>query len=136
MTGGNSTHLDMTPATWSQLTNGYTGGGVDPIEWEWVTCPFAQAAPLAIRMHGGASKWWFAATVENATLRTEKLEVSSDNGTTWQTTTRQTYNMYILSGTLPGDTAWVRVTSVSGSQVVIQDVLLESGQVTTATENY
>ncbi|KAJ0275294.1 hypothetical protein COL940_008912 [Colletotrichum noveboracense] len=33
-TGGNATHLDMTPDTWSKLTNGYSGGGVDGTEWD------------------------------------------------------------------------------------------------------
>jgi len=126
----------MTPDTWAKLPNGYTGGGVDGIVWEWVTCPIPEAEPLWIRMHVGSSKWWFAASVENARERTAKLEVSSDQGTTWLKTTLENYNMYILDGTLPGDTAWVRVTSISGAQVIVEDVTLSSGTVTQATENY
>ncbi|KAH7166489.1 RlpA-like double-psi beta-barrel-protein domain-containing protein-containing protein [Dactylonectria macrodidyma] len=136
LTGGNATHLDMTPSTWSKLTNGYSGGGVDGIEWQWVTCPIAETTPLEIHMHGGASKYWFAATVQNARLRTASLEVSSDQGSTWQATTLENYNMFTLDGTLPDDTAWVRVTSAEGDQVIVEDVALKSGEITTATENY
>ncbi|EED20664.1 extracellular cellulase CelA/allergen Asp F7-like, putative [Talaromyces stipitatus ATCC 10500] len=135
-TGGNATHLDMTPATWSKLTNGYSGGGVDGIEWEWIACPIAQTTPLEIRMHGGASKYWFAATVENARLRTSKLEVSSDSGKTWEAAVLDNYNIWTLSGTLPDNTAWVRVTSVNGDQVIVENVALQSGVTTKAAENY
>ncbi|KAK0386736.1 hypothetical protein NLU13_6572 [Sarocladium strictum] len=135
-TGGNATHLDMTPSTWSKLTNGYSGGGVDGIEWEWVTCPIAETTPLWIKMHGGASKYWFAATVENARERTAKLEVSSDQGATWKPTVLNNYNMWTLDGTLPDDTAWVRVTGYSGSKVVVENVKLASGVITEADGNY
>ncbi|KAK1963026.1 barwin-like endoglucanase [Colletotrichum sublineola] len=135
-TGGNATHLDMTPATWSKLTNGNPGGGVNGIEWEWIACPFAESTPLQVHMHGGASKYWFAATIENATLRTKKLEVSSDQGATWKTATIHDNNMWEITGTLPSDTCWVRVTSVNGDEVVVKDVALQSGKITKATENY
>jgi expansin (peptidoglycan-binding protein) len=135
-TGGNATHLDMTPATWAKLTNGYSGGGVDGIEWEWITCPIPESNPLWIKMHGGASKYWFAATVENARQRTSLLEVSSDQGTTWKTAVLDNYNMWTLGSALPTDTAWVRVTSLSGSKVTVKNVELSSGVITKADANY
>lgn len=136
MTGGNATHLDMTPDTWAKLTNGYSGGGVDTIEWEWVTCPIAETEPLVIRMHGGASKYWPAATVENARYRTTGLEFSGDSGSTWNAATLNNYNIWVMDGTLPSDTAWVRATSITGSQVIVKDVALASSKDTTAAENY
>lgn len=126
----------MTPDTFAKLTNGYSGGGVEPIEWEWVTCPIPETDPLVIRMHGGASKFWPAATVENARYRTTGLEFSSDSGKTWQVATLNNYNIWILDETLPNDTAYVRVTSINGDQVVVENVVLSSGKDTTATENY
>lgn len=126
----------MTPATWSKLTNGYTGGGVDGIEWKWTACPIPKTTPLQIHMHNGASKYWFAATVQNARRRTTKLEVSEDQGSTWKATTLNNYNIYVLDGTLSSDTAWVRVTSYIGTKVVVKNVALKSGQVTKGTANY
>lgn len=135
LTGGNSKHLDMTPDTWSKLTNGLSSGGVDGIEWDFVQCPITK--PLTIHMHGGASKYWFAATVQNANRRTAKMEVSTDKGSTWKTATRTgKYNMFELDGTLDSDSAWVRVTSHVGTKVVVKDVALASGKETAGTENY
>lgn len=126
----------MTSDTWTKLTNGYSGGGVDTTEWEWVTCPIAETEPLVIRMHGGASKYWPAAPVENARYRTSGLEFSSDSGSTWKAATLNNYNIWVLDGTLPTDTAWVRVTSITGSQVIVENVALASSKDTTATQNY
>lgn len=125
----------MTPDMFSQVAD-KSLGGID-IKWEFVSCPIS--APLEIRMHGGASQWWFAATVENATLRTAKMEVSTDSGKTWKATTRNINNFFELS-TLGGGTstttAWIRVTSETGSQVIVESVNMASGTVTTATTNY
>ncbi|QPG93593.1 hypothetical protein C2857_001075 [Epichloe festucae Fl1] len=134
VTGGEDTHLDMTPATMTKLV-GYPAGGIDGISWEWIKCPIPSSSPLTIKMHGGASKYWFAATVENAVLRTDKVEVSTDNGQSWLPTTRQKYNMYVRER-LPTEYVWVRATSVSGEQVVVKNVHVESGRSVLATTNY
>lgn len=138
MTGGNQNHLDMTPATWSKLTNGYSGGGVDGIQWEFIKCPIPKSSPLTIHMHGGASQYWFAATVENASRRTAKMEVSTDNGSTWKAASRKghDWNMFELEGTLPSSTAWVKVTSFFGTSVTVKNVVLASNKETKATTNY
>ncbi|KAG5974344.1 hypothetical protein E4U55_008228 [Claviceps digitariae] len=133
-TDGLSTHLDMPSDTYHQLTDS-PWGGVDGIEWEWITCPIT--TPLAIKLHGGASKYWFAATVYNANLRTAKLEVSVDEGKTWLSTHREVFNSYTLGRqVLSVDKAYVRVTSVEGQQVIVKDVVLQSGAITTAESNY
>ncbi|KAK8009765.1 hypothetical protein PG989_000698 [Apiospora arundinis] len=49
-------------------------------------------------MHGGASQYWFAATVENAVYPTAKMEVSSDQGAAWKSTTRDVSNFFKLKG--------------------------------------
>ena len=110
--------------------------GEIPIEWEHVPCPIE--SPVQIRMHGGASQYWFAATVENAVYRTAKLEVSGDGGKTWKATTRDVNNFFVLPGN--GGTgsakAHVRLTSETGSSVVVEDVVLKSGVTTAGTANY
>jgi hypothetical protein len=89
-------------------------------------------------MHGGASQYWFAATVENASRRTDKMEVSTDSGSTWQVASRKgnKYNMFTLEGTLTSTSAWVRVTSRIGTVVTVKNVVLASNKVTTGTANY
>ena len=106
-----------------------------PAEWDFVQCPITK--PLTIHMHGGASKYWFAATVENANRRTKGMEVSTDGGSTWQTAVRTGgNNMFELKGTLSSDTADIRVTSHVGTQVTVKNVALSSGKETAGTANY
>lgn len=89
-------------------------------------------------MHGGASQYWFAATVENATLRTASLDVSTDSGSTWKPTTRNINNFFEFAagGGTGTKSAWIRLTSETGSQVVVKGVNMASSTVTTATSNY
>ena len=127
----------MTPDTWQKLTGiapGGGSGGVNGIEWQFVPCPIS--TPLTIHMHGGSSKYWPAATVENARRRTTSLEFSDDQGKTWVKTTRDTNNFFKAPGTLSANTAWVKVTSFTGTTVVVKDVDLSSGKATKATTNY
>ncbi|KAM3083290.1 hypothetical protein ACMFMG_003945 [Clarireedia jacksonii] len=133
-TGGDAVHLDMSPDMFSQLAD-KSLGEID-IQWAHVPCPIT--TPLQIAMHGGSSQYWFAATVENAILRTASMEVSSDSGATWKPTTRNINNFFEFpsSGGTGTKTAWVRVTSETGSQVIVKDVDMTSKKVTTATTNY
>ena len=133
-TGGDAQHLDMSPDMFSQLAD-KSLGEID-IEWEFVPCPFTD--PLWIKMHGGASQYWFAATVENARRRTAKMEVSADGGETWQETVRDTNNFFTLPGNggTGTETALIRVTSHTGTQVEIKEVDMTSGKKTVAQDNY
>ena len=87
-------------------------------------------------MKDGASQYWFSAMVQNANDRTQTLEVSTDNGATWKPTQRQSYNYFQLSGGTGSATCSIRVTSVSGKQVVVNNVQVASGAVATASSNY
>ncbi|EOA86747.1 carbohydrate-binding module family 63 protein [Exserohilum turcica Et28A] len=133
-TGGDSVHLDLSPNMFSNLED--KSLGEITTNWQYVACPIT--TPLEIRMHGGASQWWFAATVVNARLHTAKLEVSSDGGNTWKATTRNVNNFFTFpgSGGTNTPTAWVRVTSDTGSEVVVKDVDLTSNKSTKGASNY
>lgn len=124
----------MSPDMFSQLAD--KSLGEIPIEWEFVPCPIS--SPVQIRMHGGASQYWFAATVENAVYRTAKLEVSGDGGKTWKATKRDVNNFFVLpdNGGTGGATADVRLTSETGSTVVVKNVALKSDATTEGTANY
>jgi expansin (peptidoglycan-binding protein) len=124
----------MSPNMFSKIAN--KNLGEIPISWEFVPCPITDG--LQIKMHGGSSQYWFAATVFNARLRTSKLEVSADSGKTWKPTTRNVNNYFALAGGAGTGTktAWVRATSENGDQVVVKDVDMTSGKTTKGTVNY
>ncbi|THV99408.1 barwin-like endoglucanase [Aureobasidium pullulans] len=131
-TGSDKNHLDMSPNMFSKIANKNLGD--IPIEWEFVPCPITDG--LQIKMHGGSSQYWFAATVMNARLRTFKLEVSGDSGKTWKSTTRNVNNFFEITGGTGTKTAWVRATSEKGDTVIVKDVDMSSGKTTKSTVNY
>lgn len=99
-----------------------------------VPCPVS--GPLQIHMKSGVSQYWFSAQVVNANRRTTKLEVSINQGQSWKGTTRQTYNFFEISSGVGASTAWIRVTSESGSQVVVKNVPMQSDAIVKAGQNY
>lgn len=131
-TGGGANHLDMPPATWSKLTGDCCGGGVPEIEWEWIKCPIT--APLKLQMHGGSSQYWFAATVLDATYRTAKMEVN--DGGSWSPMVRKEQGFYVHNGALKSQAPTVRVTSITGSQVLIKNVNPKPGKPIAGEGNY
>ncbi|KAJ9622436.1 hypothetical protein H2203_006658 [Taxawa tesnikishii (nom. ined.)] len=77
--------------------------GVIDITWDYVQCPIT--SPLQVHMKSGVSQYWFSAQIVNGNLRTNKLEVSIDQGKTWKSTTRQTYNFFEISSGTGASTA-------------------------------
>ncbi|KAG5925883.1 hypothetical protein E4U53_003209 [Claviceps sorghi] len=137
-TDGEKFHLDMTPATWAKVSQNSPWGGGITVHWRFVKCPIV--SPLKIKMHFGASRYWFAASVENATYRVHSLEVSSDEGETWVSTARDPkVNVFTIPNQktpLPSDKAWIRVTSVEGNVLIVKDVTLASDKSTKASANF
>lgn len=91
---------------------------------------------LKIHMKSGVSQYWFSAQVVNAYRRTASMEVSTNQGSTWTTATRTTYNFFEISSGVGASSAWVRVTSHVGTQVVVKDVPMQGDAVVTAGSNY
>lgn len=77
-------------------------------------------------------------TVLNANLGTASLEVSADSCATWKSTSRNTNNFFEPSGAggTGTTTARVRVTSSTGTQVVVKDVDMTANTITKVTANY
>jgi expansin len=74
--------------------------------------------------------------VLNAREAVSKLEVSTDGGATWKSTTRQDYNYFENPSGFGTSRVTVRVTSVSGSTVVVKNVSVASDSRVTAASNF
>lgn len=73
----------------------------------------------------------------NANQAITKLEVSGDNGKTWKSAVRQTYNYWLLaSGTDGKTTVQIRVTAKNGKVVVTKNVPTAEGKKVTAASNF
>lgn len=74
--------------------------------------------------------------VVNANEPVSKLEVSTNGGSTWQSTTRRDYNFFENASGFGTATVTVRVTSESGSIVVVKNVSVASDSQVTASSNF
>ena len=87
-------------------------------------------------MKSGVSQYWFSAQVVNAHRRTAKLEVSINQGQSWKSAQRTTYNFFEISSGVGASSAWIRVTSATGSRVVVKDVPMTSDALVKAGSNF
>ncbi|PSK45212.1 Papain inhibitor [Elsinoe australis] len=124
--------LDLFQNAFSQLAD--PSKGVISLNWQYVACPIT--SPLKIHMKSGVSQYWFSAQVVNAKRRTTKMEVSIDGGKTYKSTNRQTYNFFEISSGAGAAKATIRITSETGSTVVVQNVPMTGDAVVTAGGNY
>ncbi|CZR64027.1 related to B2-aldehyde-forming enzyme [Phialocephala subalpina] len=130
--GCGTNHLDLFPDAFAALADPTTG--VIDVTWDYVDCPIT--SPLEVHNKEGVSAYWFSMQAVNANQGVSSLEVSTDGGSTWQSTTRQTYNFFENSAGFGTTTVDVKVTSDSGDAVIINNVDISSGASTTASSNF
>jgi expansin len=74
--------------------------------------------------------------VVNANKAVASLEVSTNGGSSWTDTTRQSYNFFQYSSGFGTTTVDVMVTSIDGDVIVVNNVEVVSGTSTTASSNF
>ncbi|KAI9929908.1 hypothetical protein ASPWEDRAFT_48111 [Aspergillus wentii DTO 134E9] len=126
-----SNHFDLFQDAFSELAEISTG--VIDIDWSYVSCDID--SPLTLKNKDGTSEYWFAMQVVNANEPVTSLEVSTDGGSTWQSTTRTYYNYFEQSSGFGTDTVDVRVTGKSGKTVTVENVSCASESSVTASSN-
>lgn len=124
-------HLDLFEDGFLEL--GTASEGIIDISYEVVSCGIT--SPLILHNKSGTSAYWFSMQVVNANGAVDSLEVSTDGGSTWQSTTRASYNFFENSSGFGTDTVSVRVTGASGTTVTVSDVSVASEAQTTASSN-
>ncbi|KAE8423178.1 RlpA-like double-psi beta-barrel-protein domain-containing protein-containing protein [Aspergillus pseudocaelatus] len=126
-----SNHLDLFQSAFTELAD--ISKGVIDITWDYVSCDID--TPLKLKNKEGTSAYWFSMQVVNANEAVTSLEVSTDGGSTWQSTTRSDYNYFENSSGFGTETVDVRVTGKSGKVVTVTDVSVSSGVEVTAGGN-
>lgn len=130
--GCGSNHLDLFPDAFAVLAD--PSKGIIPVDWTIVDCPIT--SPIQLHNKSGVSAYWFSMQVVNANEAVASLEVSIDNGKTWKTTTRQTYNFFEISSGTGTSSVTVKVTSTSGKTIVVDNVPISSDKSVTGTSNF
>jgi expansin len=72
----------------------------------------------------------------NSNVPVSKLEVSTDNGATWQATERQPYNYFQNAAGFGTSAVDVKVTSTNGGVITVKGVSIEPSKQTKATSNF
>ncbi|KAF7905958.1 hypothetical protein EAF00_000237 [Botryotinia globosa] len=128
--GCGTNHLDLYINAFTSLAP--LSKGIIDVTWNYVDCPIT--TPLQVHLKEGVSAYWFSMQVVNAAEGVAKLDVSTDGGKTWQSTTRTTYNYFEHSSGY-GAKVNVRVTGLSGKTVIINNVEVTPGNLVTASGN-
>ncbi|KAL4947629.1 hypothetical protein BDW69DRAFT_110226 [Aspergillus filifer] len=126
-----ATHLDLFESAFTTLASASAG----EIDISYAIVPCSITTPLTLRNKSGTSAYWFSMQVLNANEAVKSLEVSTDGGSTWQSTTRSEYNYFENSSGFGTESVDVRVTGVSGKVVEVKGVSVESGSSVEADGN-
>ncbi|KAF7552514.1 hypothetical protein G7Z17_g4236 [Cylindrodendrum hubeiense] len=124
-------HLDLFPNAFTAV--GGTDGIVDT-SYKFVKCGIT--SPLILHNKTGTSAYWFSIQVVNANVPVESVEVSTDGGSTWQSTTRQDYNFFEESSGFGATTMDIRVTSTTGDVIKVSNVGVTPDAQYTAASNF
>ncbi|KAJ5534189.1 hypothetical protein N7527_000443 [Penicillium freii] len=126
-----SNHLDLFQDAFAELSD--ISAGIIQTTWSYVSCDLD--GPLKLKNKEGTSAYWFSMQVVNANEAVTALEVSTDGGSSWKSTTRTYYNFFENTAGFGTSTVDVRITGASGKTVVVKDVGVSSGNVVTAVSN-
>ncbi|CAO2649476.1 Nn.00g068610.m01.CDS01 [Neocucurbitaria sp. VM-36] len=125
-------HLDLFPDAFAKLAD--PSKGVIPVSWDIVPCGIT--SPIVLKNKEGTSKYWFSMQVMNSNVGVSKLEVSTDGGNSWQSTTRKDYNFFENPSGFGTDSVDVKVTSVNGGSIVVKDVSIAASSTKTGGSNF
>ncbi|KOS44413.1 hypothetical protein ACN38_g4644 [Penicillium nordicum] len=126
-----SNHLDLFQDAFAELSG--ISAGIIQTTWSYVSCDLD--GPLKLKNKEGTSAYWFSMQVVNANEAVTALEVSTDGGSSWKSTTRTYYNFFENTAGFGTSTVDVRITGASGKTVVVKDVGVSSGKEVTAGSN-
>ncbi|KAI3400125.1 hypothetical protein diail_4356 [Diaporthe ilicicola] len=125
-------HLDLFQDGFAKI--GSISAGEIATSYTQVACGIS--SPIVLHNKSGTSAYWFSMQVVNSNEAVSKLEVSTDGGSTWKSTTRSDYNFFENSSGFGTSTVDVRVTGASGGTIKVSNVSVASDSTTTAASNF
>jgi expansin (peptidoglycan-binding protein) len=105
-------HLDLSEEAFAKIAD--VSAGNVPITWSVVACDVT--GNLEYVYKDGSSQWWTAIQVRNSKWAIESLEWKDDGA--WSMLARQSYNYFLDSSGVGPSPIQVRVTAVTGEQII------------------
>lgn len=117
-------HLDLSRTAFKKIRAEVAG--VIPITYRTVAKP-SVPGPLAVRIKEGASRYWFAALIDNHGSRLTSVKVSSGGGS-FRTASRTDYNYWLIdSGAGPGPYK-IKITDGYGRSATLSGITMSPGR--------
>jgi expansin (peptidoglycan-binding protein) len=118
-------HLDLSRTAFKKIGNEIDG--IIPIKYKLVTNP-ATPAPISVRIKEGASRYWFAARIDNHANLLSSVKVASGSGS-FKTANRTDYNYWLIdAGAGPGPFK-IKITDVYGNTATVTGIKMSPGTV-------
>ncbi|GIE29082.1 hypothetical protein Ait01nite_021270 [Actinoplanes italicus] len=118
-------HLDLSRTAFKKIGNEIDG--IIPIKYKLVTNP-ATPAPISVRIKEGASRYWFAARIDNHANLLSSVKVASGSGS-FKTANRTDYNYWLIdAGAGPGPYK-IKITDVYGNTTTVTGIKMSPGTV-------
>ncbi|EOD45282.1 putative expansin-like protein 1 protein [Neofusicoccum parvum UCRNP2] len=130
--GCGENHLDLFQDAFAKLDD--ISKGIIEVKWEIVDCGIS--SPMTLKNKEGTSAYWFSMQAENINTPVKSLQVSTDGGSTWQSTTRTEYNYFENSSGFGSDTLAIKVTNNAGKEIITKNVGVTGGSTVEAATNF
>ena len=123
-------HIDLSSDAFAAISP--LSAGLIDVTWRYIPCDFDE--PLYFFWESGSDRWWSSVQVRRHRNAIDRFEVRNSSGD-FVTISRQTHNMYFMSGMGPGPFDF-RITDVYGNELVEEGIPLSPGSVVHGTGQF
>ena len=118
-------HIDLSRTAFKKI--GAEIDGIIPIKYKLVTNP-ATPAGISVRIKEGASRYWFAARIDNHANLLSSVKVASGDGS-FKTTHRTDFNYWLIDAGAGSGPFKIKITDVYGNTTTVSGIKMSPGTV-------
>ncbi|WIM97461.1 expansin EXLX1 family cellulose-binding protein [Actinoplanes oblitus] len=118
-------HLDLSRTAFKKI--GAEVAGVVSIKYRLVTNP-STPGPITVQLKDGASKYWFAARIDNHGNLLSSVQVAGPGGS-FKSAHRTDYNYWLIDGGAGSGPYKIKITDVYGNSTTVTGIDLDPGAV-------
>ncbi|GAA4924791.1 expansin EXLX1 family cellulose-binding protein [Actinoplanes utahensis] len=118
-------HIDLSRTAFKKI--GAEIDGIIPIKYKLVTNP-ATPAGISVRIKEGASRYWFAARIDNHANLLSSVKVASGGGS-FKTAHRTDFNYWLIDAGAGSGPFKIKITDVYGNTTTVSGITMSPGTV-------
>ncbi|MFC3992917.1 expansin EXLX1 family cellulose-binding protein [Actinoplanes siamensis] len=118
-------HLDLSRTAFQKIGNEVAG--IISVKYKLVTNP-SVPGPVTVRIKEGASRYWFAARIDNHANPLSSVQVAGPGGT-FRTAHRTDYNYWLVDSGAGAGPYRIRTTDVHGNSTTLSGIRMRPGVV-------